>query len=421
MYQLYSLLLTVAFFLALPYYLWKDGGTGKYWGSFRARLGRLPSDLNPEGQPSIWIHAVSVGEVIAARPLVGALKARLPGYRVLLSTTTATGQSVALRSGGGADGVFYAPFDWIRPVRRALDAVKPALLVLVETEIWPNLIHEADRRGTRIALVNGRISPRSFPRYRFLRPIFERILSQVDLFLMQAETHALRVREIGAPRERVRVTGNLKFDAVTDPQVPEELAHLVGSKGFLWVAGSTVAGEERMVLSALRLVRESCGDVRLLLAPRHPERFDEAYAHVIESGFACVRRSELAREPWHSGEVLLLDSLGELARVYALATVVFVGGSLVPAGGHNILEAAIVGKAIVVGPHMENFQEIADEFQSEGALVQVSSAEELASEITGLLTDTERRRRVGENARGLIDRNRGALERTVEALAKLLP
>ncbi|HSD27786.1 MAG TPA: 3-deoxy-D-manno-octulosonic acid transferase [Vicinamibacteria bacterium] len=390
--------------------------------TFRERMGRLPVYLNVDGDRSVWIHAVSVGEVLAARPLVPVLRERFPGHRIFLSTTTTTGNAVAKKSVRGVDGLLYAPLDFRRPVRRALEVLNPSLLVLVETELWPNLVHEARRRGTRIALVNGRISPRSFPRYervrRFLAPLF----SEIDLFLMQGEPHAERVRALGAPPARVRVTGNLKFDAVEPSRIPERLARLLqgAAPRPLWVAGSTVGGEEELVLSAFHRVRERVPQARLLVAPRHPERFPLVPALVEAAGFRCLRRSALDPAAWRDGEVLLLDTLGELAQVYALATVVFVGGSLVPSGGHNILEPAVAGKAVVVGPHMENFQEIADQFRSESAMVQVASPDELAREVSALLLDDERRRELGDRARELVGRNRGAVSRTAEALSSLL-
>jgi 3-deoxy-D-manno-octulosonic-acid transferase len=420
---LYSLLLTAGFLLAVPWFLWKGRATGKYLRTFRERMGRLPVYLNVDGDRSVWIHAVSVGEVLAARPLVPVLRERFPGHRIFLSTTTMTGNAVAKKSVRGVDGLFYAPLDFRHPVRHALEILNPSLLVLVETELWPNLVHEAKRRGTRIALVNGRISPRSFPRYQRVRRFLAPLFAEIDLFLMQGEAHAERARALGAPPDRVRVTGNLKFDAVEPGRIPERLARLLQGSGEprpLWVAGSTVGGEEELVLSAYHRVRERVPQARLLVAPRHPERFPLVPPLVEAAGFRCLRRSSLDPAAWRDGEVLLLDTLGELSQVYSLASVVFVGGSLVPSGGHNILEPAVAGKAVVVGPHMENFQEIADQFRSESAMVQVSSPDELAREVSALLLDDERRRGLGERARELVGRNRGAVSRTADALSSLL-
>ena len=421
----YSLLLTFGFILALPWFLWKGRASGKYLRTFRERMGRLPVYLNVDGDRSIWIHAVSVGEVLAARPLVPALRERLPHHRIFLSTTTTTGNAVARKSIRGIDGLFFAPFDFPYPVRHALEVLNPSMLVLVETELWPNLIHEARRRGTRVALVNGRISPRSFPRYMRLGRFLRRVLSEVDLFLMQGEAHAERIRAMGALPERVRVTGNLKFDAVEPGRLPERLARLLQGgtttpPGPLWIAGSTVAGEEELVLSAFHRVRERVPQARLLVAPRHPERFDAGPALGAAAGFRCLRRSTLDPAAWQDGEVMLLDTLGELSQVYALASVVFVGGSLVPAGGHNILEPAVAGKPVVVGPHMENFLEIARQFRDEHAIVQVGSADELGREVSALLLDDRRRTGLGERARELVGRNRGAVGRSTDALVSLL-
>jgi 3-deoxy-D-manno-octulosonic-acid transferase len=425
-YAIYSALLSLAFVLALPWYLWRDRGTGKYRASFRERLGRLPMGLAGGGGPVVWVHAVSVGEVLAARPLLRGLRQRLPGHRLVLSTTTVTGQALARGSATGADAVFFAPFDWKGPVRAALAAVRPSLLVLVETELWPNLIHEARRAGVRVAVANGRISPRSFRRYRLVRALLRRVLGDVDLFLMQADAHAGRIRALGAPASRVRVTGNLKYDALpaAAPSVGDSLARLLldgQADRVLWVAGSTVPGEEAHVLRALRDVRARVPGVRLVIAPRHPERFAEVHALAEEAGFAATRRTALGDRPWKEGDVLVLDTMGELAQVYPLATVVFVGGSLERAGGHNVLEPAVAGRAVVVGPHMENFQEIADEFRREGALVQVGAPAELPPAIAGLLLEPERRQAVGARARALVARNRGAVAGTVDALVELLP
>jgi len=250
------------------------------------------------------------------------------------------------------------------------------------------------------------------------------VLSEVDVFLMQGEPHAERVRRMGAPAERVKVTGNLKFDAVEAGRTPERLARIIGGEARrdrpLWVAGSTVPGEEELILQAYHRVRERVPLTGLVLAPRHPERFAEVRTLVESAGFPCLRRTNLEPGAWRDGEVVLLDTLGELAQLYPLASVVFVGGSLVPSGGHNILEPAVAGKPVIVGPHMQNFQEIAEKFRAEEALLQVRSAEDLAREVISLLTDEPRRRSLGERAKSLVDRNRGALRSTIEGLAGLV-
>jgi 3-deoxy-D-manno-octulosonic-acid transferase len=417
-YAVYTALLAAGFVLAFPFYLWKGRATGKYKASFRERMGSLPAALQRGPSRSIWVHAVSVGEVLTARVLVDGLKRRFPGWSVFLSTTTVTGHEVARRSVPTADGLFYAPFDFPGPVRTALTRLDPALLVLVETEIWPNLIHEARRRGTRVAIVNGRLSPRSFPRYRRLGGWLRRVLGDVDLFLMQGEPHAERARALGAPDARVRVTGNLKFDALPEPGTAPALLALLRGEGPLWVAGSTAPGEEAVVLEAFRSVRAQVPGLRLLLAPRHAERFGEAVEIARTAGFQTVRRTEL-QDGWR-GEVVILDTLGELSRVYALGTVVFVGGSLVPSGGHNVLEAAAAGKPVIVGPHMENFQEIADQFLAADALVQVRDAAGLAPAVLRLLTHPAEASAVASRAYGLVEGSRGALQSTVDALAELV-
>jgi 3-deoxy-D-manno-octulosonic-acid transferase len=424
LYHLYTILLAFGFVLALPFFWWKGRSTDKYRRTFRERMGALSLPPAPRGEGSLWVHAVSVGEVLAARPLIAALKERLPGRRVYLSTITTTGNAIAARSVRGTDGLFFAPFDWPRPVRVALDTLDPSLLILVETEIWPNLIHEARRRGTRVAVVNGRISPRSYSRYRLVRGFLGRVLGEVDLFLMQGEAYAERIRALGAPAGRVVVTGNLKFDAAEATPPSEALVSRLGPAARrgrpLWVAGSTGPGEEELVLAAFARVREHVPDAALLLVPRHPERFDAVPAKVAAAGFRCLRRSTLEPGAWRDEEVVLLDTMGELAQACVLADVVFVGGSLVPMGGHNVLEPAAAARAIVVGPHMENFQDIADQFRSADALVQVKDSGELAAAVAALLLDAPRRQKLGERARALLESNRGAVRRTVDALSALV-
>ncbi len=418
MYAVYTALLAAGFCLALPFYLWKGRATGKYLSTFRARLGRLPADLQPGAGPSVWVHAVSVGEVMAARVVVDELKRRRPGWSIFLSTTTTTGQEVAQRSGSRADGLFFVPFDFPGPLRRVLAQLRPSLLVLVETELWPNLIHEARRAGARVAVINGRISPRSFPRYRALRWLLRRVLLDIDLFLMQGESHAERMRAMGAPAARVRVSGNLKFDALPPAGTSPALEAALGGEGPLFVAGSTAPGEEESILDAFVAVRAEVPGLRLLLVPRHPERFAEAVELARARGFRVFRRTEL--DAGWRGDVVVLDTLGELPRAYPLATVVFVGGSLVPSGGHNILEAAAAAKPVIVGPHMENFQEIADQFRAADALWQLDGKDELAPALRHLLTHPGDA--VAQGARGaqLLAESRGALSLTVDALTALV-
>lgn len=421
MYLAYSFFLWVAFALAFPVYLWRDRRNGRYRRTFRERMGRLPGTLPAARPPTIWVHAVSVGEALTARPLVKALKARFPGHQLFFSTTTTTGAAVVEKDAGGADGRFFAPFDFRRPVRRVLERVQPALLLLVETELWPNLIHQARLRGTRVAVVNGRLSPRSFARYRRLRSWLRHVLADVDLFLMQGEAHAQRILHLGAPPARVRVSGNLKYD-VAEAETPAALARLIPAgttESPLWIAGSTVEGEEPLVLQAFAAARARHPTLRLLLVPRHPERFDAAAELAAAAGWAVTRRSALTG-PWTEGEVLVLDTLGELPRLYAQATVVFVGGSLVPMGGHNVMEAAAAARPVIVGPHMENFQEAAAELHRAGALLEAATAEALAIQVDRLLADGARAAEIGRRGREVVDHNRGALQRTVDALAELM-
>jgi len=421
-FAVYDIGLLALFVLTLPYFLFQKVVRGRAYAPLAARSGRLSPAVNPDGTPSIWVHAVSVGEVLASRGLLAEIKRRFPNRRLVVSTTTVAGQELAQRGLPGVDAVFYAPVDSRGAVRRALDRVNPSLLVLMETELWPNLIHAARRRGTRIAVVNGRLSPRSFPRYRAIRPLLRPLLAEVDLYLMQAEPHAERARAIGAPAERVNVSGNLKYD-VAEPAAPDPaLAGILEGRHPVWVAGSTVGGEEEIVLAAFRKLREQAPGARLVLAPRHPERFD-VVAQLVEAGdLRSARRSLLNGETpaAESIEVLVLDTIGELASVFGHARVAFIGGSLVPRGGHNVLEAAAAGCPVIVGPHMENFQEIASEFLGAGALVQVRDAEDLVPALLALWNDPARRQEVGQRGRRLLERNRGAIARTADALAGLL-
>jgi 3-deoxy-D-manno-octulosonic-acid transferase len=400
----------------------------KYIGSLRQRLGFLPIAFNVDGEESIWIHAVSVGETLTARALAADLKARYPRLRLFLSTTTMAGQQVARHNLQHLDGVFYFPFDWTFTSRRTLDVVKPRLFIMMETEIWPNLLRLCRKRGVKTVMINGRISSRSYPRYRLVRPFFRRVLADVDRFCMQGEESARRLVDLGADPARVTITGSLKFDSL---ELPAATSHgkprervlrffRVSPSRHVIVAGSTMRGEESAVLRAFAKVKAVSAGALLILAPRHAERFGEVERLARDSGFVTTRRSELPIDAEPRADVVVLDSIGELAQIYQLATAVFVGGSLVDHGGHNILEPAIFGKPIVFGPHMQNFKEIAATFLTNGAAVEAQSDRELAEILPALLADPVRRAGLGAAARALVEANRGAKEKTLAVIEELV-
>jgi 3-deoxy-D-manno-octulosonic-acid transferase len=298
---------------------------------------------------------------------------------------------------------------------------------MMETEIWPNLLRECRRRGVRTALVNGRISYRSFPRYRLVRPFFRRVLGDIDRFCVQGDEAVRRLTELGADPARITVTGSLKFDSLESPPTPGRgpervlrFFRLSPNRPVL-IAGSTLKGEEEAVIRAFNRLRITGQNALLVIAARHPERFADVERLCRQEGLSTVRRSELAIDSEPRVDAVVLDTIGELAQLYQMATAVFVGGSLVAAGGHNILEPAVFGKPIVFGPHMENFAEIAETFLANGAAVQVQSGRELDEVLMSLMNDPVRRARLGAAARALIDTNRGARQKTLAVLTELLP
>jgi 3-deoxy-D-manno-octulosonic-acid transferase len=426
-YLLYSFLTAVVFVVASPYFLYQALRHNKYVGSIAQRLGYLPVSFNLDGDESIWVHAVSVGEVLSARSLISELRASYPKLRLFLSTTTLTGQELARRSVPDVDAVFYFPFDWTITARRTLNVVRPRLFVMTETEIWPNLLRECKRRDVKTLMVNGRISYRSFPRYRLVRPFMKRVLADIDRFCVQGEETSRRLNELGADPARIVVTGSLKFDSLESSPVPgrgrERVLRFfrVPPGRPVIIAGSTLKGEEEPVIRAFNRVRASGVNALLVIAARHPERFDEVERLCRHEGLTVVRRSELPIDAEPRADAVVLDTIGELAQLYQIATVVFVGGSLVPAGGHNILEPAWYGKPVVFGPHMQNFGEIAETFLSNGAAIQVRTAGELEETMLRLIGDPVRRARVGAAARALVEANRGARDRTLAVIRDLLP
>ncbi len=429
MYWLYSVIIVAFFAVMSPSLIYQAVRYRKYIGSLSQRLGYLPISFNLDADESIWIHAVSVGEVLTARALLPELRARYPKLRLFLSTTTLTGQQIARNNLQYVDEVFYFPFDLSFIVNRTLELVKPRLFIMMETEIWPNLLRACDRSGVKTMLVNGRISSRSYPRYRLARPFFRRVLRHVDRFCMQSDESARRVADIGADRDRIMVTGSLKFDSLEIPgSSPADRGRNRVLRYFrlapdrpVVIAASTLKGEEEAVLDAFQRIRATMTNALLIIAPRKPERFDDVERLARRAGWNVARRTELRvdAEPRH--DVVVLDTIGELAQLYQVATAVFVGGSLVDSGGHNILEPAVFGKPIIFGPYMQNFAEIARTFLDNDAAIQVRSARELESVLSGLLGDPVRRARLGAAARALVEANRGARTKTLAAIAQLFP
>jgi 3-deoxy-D-manno-octulosonic-acid transferase len=423
-YLLYSLVLALGMLLSLPYWLYQILRHGKYRAGFVARMGSVPARLSaprPGASRIIWVHAVSVGEVLAVSGLVEAMRRGFPQHRVLVSTTTDTGQELA-RKRFGDENVFYFPMDFAFAIRPYLEALQPELIVLAETEFWPNFLRLAHAGGARIAVVNARVSDRSWPNYRRFRWALQKMLVHIDLFLAQTQPDSLRLQSIGAAAGRVQVSGNLKFDASspTPPPIVETLRRSLASEpaGPVLVCGSTVEGEEPVLLKAFENLRVAHPRAVMILAPRHPERFDDVAILLQQLGIASHRRSRWAGELL-AGGVLLLDSIGELAALYALADVAFVGGSLVPRGGHNIIEPAQHGVPIVTGPYTENFRDIVALFRSRDA-VRIVTLAELPLTLMQLLADAAERQALGRRAQETMRSQTGATARTMEALKTLL-
>jgi 3-deoxy-D-manno-octulosonic-acid transferase len=425
---LYTLAIVGLAVLFSPWFLYQAVRYRKYIGSLAQRMGYLPVTFNLDGDSSIWIHAVSVGEALTARALIAELRERYPGLKIFLSTTTLTGQQIARTGIQGVDAVFFFPFDLPPFVNRTLRLVKPKLFIMMETELWPNLLRACRRQGVKTMLVNGRISSRSYPRYRMVRGFFKHVLVDVDRFCMQSDESARRIIDIGADPARVVVTGSLKFESLESPAVAAgrgagrvlRFFRVPVSRPVL-IAASTLKGEEEPVLRAFAAVRRAHPSALLIIAPRKPERFGDAEALARAEGHRVVRRTELAIDAEPRADVVVLDSIGELAHLFQVGTVVFVGGSLVDHGGHNILEPAVHGKPILFGPHMQNFAEIAETFLRAQAAVQVNGGGELAETKVRLVGDPVERARLGAAARALVEANRGAKPKTMHAIADVFP
>jgi 3-deoxy-D-manno-octulosonic-acid transferase len=421
--RLYSLLLYLATPLVLLYLLLRGLRSRDYLDRWSERFGRFEPPAAGPGTPGgILVHAASLGEVNAASALLRELRRRFPGRPLRVSTVTPAGSARARALLGDDAFHVYAPLDLPGAVRRFYDRLKPDLLIIMETEIWPNLYGEATRRGIPILIANARISPRSLGRYRRLRRWTAQVLRQVSAIGAQSAVDAERLRELGAPPDRVSVTGNLKFDVHLDPGLAERgtaLRHAWGAGRPIVLGGSTHEGDERPLLQAFCGTLPSFPDALLLLAPRRPERFARAAQLAREAGLRVALRSE-GPEPPPDTQCLIVDSMGELPIFYAACDVAFVGGSLEAHGGHNVLEAAAQGRPVLVGPHTFNFEDITRCLVDDGAAWRVTDAAELATALRRLLADPALRKRMGAAGRAQMERGEGALERTLALVEERL-
>ena len=417
MYILYNIFLLLLTLLLLPVILFKMATVPKYRGGLTQKLGRIRKRVKRvigKTRP-IWVHAVSVGEVMAAHPLIRELKKKYPGRKLILSTVTVTGNYTALQRVPEADAVFFFPFDYPWIVRKVIRGINPALVLVAETELWPNFFRELNRMGIPSAVINGRISPKSYSNYMKLKAFFGKVFSQITLFCMQSSDDAQRIRDIGAPAEKVIVTGNLKFDQKIPTGTSAPVSVKKGSKVI--TAGSTHRGEEEALLQVFRRLRVKFPELVLILAPRHPERFEEVQGLVSKAGYECQRRTSLKGTV---REVLLLDTIGELRSFYGVCDIAFVGGSLVKVGGHNLLEPAAMKKPVIFSRYMYNFKEISEALIAAGGGILVKDKEELYTQFEKLLSDQEYARQIGARAFGVIEVNSGSALRTINAVSGLI-
>ena len=417
---IYTFLVLLASLLYVPLSLILETASPEFRGGWKERLGFVPRLPDTPG-PRLWIHAVSVGEVQLARQLLLELRSRRGDLEVLLTCTTLAGRKLARSAALPRTCVSALPLDLPGCARRALRRSRPALVILMETEIWPNLIRQSARGNVPLIIANGRISPRSFPRYRLFTSALGSILRDVRHFLMQSEEDAGRIRALGAPSARTEVTGNLKWDLPTPEGTAETIRRELGlpTQAPVLVAGSTFEGEEEAVLDAWSSLRGEFPSLCLVLAPRHPRRFERVAGLLTRRGIPHARRSA---KPAGTGEVLLLDTVGELRRAYAAGTLCFVGGSLVRRGGQNLLEPAAAGRPVLFGPRTENFAEAARALLEAGAGWRIDSGGELAAAVLKLLRNPAACDEAGRRGLALVAANRGATRRTAERiLAFLLP
>lgn len=427
-YLLYDLILCLSALFLVPYYLFRGLRYGKTRRGIRERLGSYSKGFTDglRGRTVIWVHAVSVGETRAVSPLLRALRNRYPDAVLLLSHVTETGREVALQV-AEVDHCIFFPFDLSWVARRVLRRIRPSAIILMETEIWPNFVRAANLQGIPVILVNGRISDRSLPRYHMARRLLKPVLAGVTAFCMQTAQDARRIRLLGAVAEQIMVSGNLKFDMPEPKMVSSSREQLIRNfhlpeKSLVWVAGSTHAGEEKLVAEVYRQLLEIHPQLFLVLVPRRPERIRQVGEELVQLNLRYVLRTAIAVDtpPLQAGSVLLVDTIGEMLTFYAMADIVFVGGSLVPVGGHNILEASLLSKPVLYGPHMQNFKEIAGLIRKAQGGLTVVDRDDLYHQVRLLIENPAERQRLGENGYNLVMQNRGATERTLSVIDRHL-
>jgi len=412
---IYDLVFFAVVIIYLPIYLFKN----KFHRGFFLRLGILPKNLALD-RP-IWIHAVSVGEAMAVRGLADELRKALPNKKLVISTVTSTGNKIAKGMAGEGDFVTYLPLDLGFIVRNVIDRINPSVFIIAETELWPNLISYLYRKNIPAIVVNGRISDSSFRGYLAIRFLIKPILNKITVFCAQANRDAQRLISLGVSKNKINITGNMKFDFKDYADLKKDytdykLRLYLGSKERLWVAGSTHPGEEEIILGVYKELSEKIPDLRLLIAPRHPERAAQVEKLIIQYNFKPVRISQLDTTSHIPAPtpVFILDTVGQLINYYAIADIVFVGGSLVKTGGHNILEPASLAKPVIFGPHMHNFRDIAELFLINNAAIQVHNQEELKINIIYLLRNSSKITKLCQRAKELILQNQGATRRNLE-------
>lgn len=418
----------MGFPLLVLYFLYRGVRDRRYFHRFKERLGSAPTSFKRTVPGAIWLHAVSVGEIVSSVRLVDELRSANPTIPIYVSTTTLTGREIAEQKlEGKADGIFYSPIDYAFAIRRVLRRICPAVVVILETEIWPQLYREIAGAGCGLLIVNGRISDRALPRYQRFRWLFRAVLSRPDTIYVQSETDRTRYIDIGAPVDKVTVLGNLKFDAApTQPAPPEAVSQFLTriQARPIWVAASLMPAADSLDIDETDVVFSAFEELALkyplqllIVAPRKPERFQIAADKLRSRGISYVRRSELrADSVVRLPGVLLLDTIGELASIFQLADVVFMGGTLARRGGHNILEPAFAAKPIIIGPHMENFAAVAAEFRAEGAVLEIDGPEGMTAAVESLFSDRSRCIELGRRAEHIADRNRGVTAKAAAAI-----